>query len=136
MARYIDAERIQYYRHDKIGLGVDYSINEKEQDDIAYKEQIDLIPIADVAEVVRCKECRFKHTKTCFAKHETADNDFCSNGRKRGQHGKWIYSNHACGYYMSGIMCSECGYGTMGESLPECPNCGAKMDGGKDKADV
>lgn len=34
---------------------------------------------ADVVEVVRCRDCKFRHTATCFAKHETADDDYCSN---------------------------------------------------------
>lgn len=37
---------------------------------------------ADVEKVVRCKDCKFRYTQTCFAKHETADNDFCSCGAK------------------------------------------------------
>ena len=82
MARYIDANKIEYYRHDKIGLGIDYSADEPSYYDFAYKEQIDSIPTADVEEVVRCKDCKFKYTETCFAKHETADMDFCSCGAR------------------------------------------------------
>lgn len=51
MPRYIDADKIEYYRQDKIGLGIDYSINEPSYYDFAYKDQIDLIPDADVQEV-------------------------------------------------------------------------------------
>ena len=39
-------------------------------------------PTADVAKVVRCKECKLRYTETCFSKHETADNDFCSCGAR------------------------------------------------------
>lgn len=34
-------------------------------------------------EIVRCKDCVFRYTETCFAKHETADNDFCSCGNRK-----------------------------------------------------
>lgn len=44
------------------------------------------------------------------------------------KHGKWEFDNHACGYYMSGCVCSLCGYGVMISSANYCPNCGAKMD--------
>ena len=44
--------------------------------------------------------------------------------------GRWLYNNHACGYYMSGSVCSLCGYGTTEVNLPTCPKCGAKMSGG------
>lgn len=43
------------------------------------------------------------------------------------KHGKWEFDNHACGYYMSGCVCSLCGYGVM-ISANYCPKCGAKMD--------
>lgn len=39
-------------------------------------------PAADVQEVVRCKDCKFRFTPTCFAKHETADGDYCGNGTR------------------------------------------------------
>lgn len=30
--------------------------------------------------VVRCKECSKRRTRSCAAKHERADNDYCSDG--------------------------------------------------------
>lgn len=48
MARYIDAELIEYERHEKRGLGIDYGIDEKSYYEVAYKEDIDKIPTADV----------------------------------------------------------------------------------------
>ena len=35
---------------------------------------------ADFVEVVRCKDCAYRYTKNCNAKHERADKDFCSSG--------------------------------------------------------
>ena len=35
---------------------------------------------ADFVEVVRCKNCAYRYTKNCNAKHERADMDFCSSG--------------------------------------------------------
>ena len=51
MPRYIDANKIKYKKHEKIGLGIDYSIDEPSYYEVAYKKQIDQIPTADVQEV-------------------------------------------------------------------------------------
>ena len=46
----------------------------------------DVATVDDVEEVVYCKNCKFRYTHTCFAKHETSDNDYCSCGvRKDGE---------------------------------------------------
>jgi hypothetical protein len=37
-------------------------------------------PTADVVEVVRCKDCAYRYTISCNAKHERADMDYCSSG--------------------------------------------------------
>ena len=37
----------------------------------------------DVVEVVRCKDCAYRYTKACGAKHERADMDFCSHGLRK-----------------------------------------------------
>lgn len=44
------------------------------------------------------------------------------------RHGEWIENKHACGYYMSGYLCSLCNHA---ETLKKkyCADCGAKMDG-------
>lgn len=55
---------------------------------------LDLIPAADVVEVVRCKDCRLHETIECFADdiHSVRDNDFCSWGecgaKMDGERGK------------------------------------------------
>ena len=51
MSRYIDAELIEYERHEKRGLGIDYGIDEESYYEVAYKKNIDKIPTADVIEV-------------------------------------------------------------------------------------
>lgn len=38
---------------------------------------------ADFVEVVRCKDCKFRYTSTCSARHERADMDYCSSGIPR-----------------------------------------------------
>ncbi len=56
---------------------------------IAYKDQIDRIPIADVVEVVRCKDCQFYLPQEngigiCgIHDYGTELNDFCSFGEQR-----------------------------------------------------
>lgn len=45
--------------------------------------QIDELPRADVVDVVRCKDCAYRYTKACGAKHERADMDFCSHGLRK-----------------------------------------------------
>lgn len=39
-------------------------------------------PIQDVGEIVYCKDCMYRGTPECSAKHERADLDFCSKGRR------------------------------------------------------
>lgn len=47
------------------------------------RETIENFPAADVVEVVRCKSCTYRYTQYCNAKHERADMDFCSHGRRK-----------------------------------------------------
>ena len=35
---------------------------------------------ADYVEVVRCKDCQYRNTISCSAKHERSDMDYCSHG--------------------------------------------------------
>ena len=44
------------------------------------------------------------------------------------QRGKWIWNEHACGFYMNGYVCSLCKKGAFYDTS-YCPYCGAKMDG-------
>lgn len=37
----------------------------------------------DAKEVVWCKDCEYRYTKNCKAKHERADLDFCSSGKRK-----------------------------------------------------
>lgn len=58
------------------------------------KALIDNQPAADVAEIVRCKDCALRKTEDCAMYYECdcgaqcsweTDNDYCSFGRKEGQ---------------------------------------------------
>jgi len=54
MARYIDAEKIEWHEQlEPFGNG------KYEYCRVAYMDDIDDIPSADVVEVVRCKDCRY-----------------------------------------------------------------------------
>lgn len=37
----------------------------------------------NLVEAVRCKDCEYRHTANCSAKHERADMDYCSHGVER-----------------------------------------------------
>ena len=53
-------------------------------DDIAIKNALNAIPIADVVEVVRCKDCKYRKKNT-FCLHNMRyedDNGFCSYGKR------------------------------------------------------
>lgn len=87
MARYIDAEKIEYDKHKRIGLGIDYGINESDAYYTTTKEKIDAIPTADVRENVharwlrepncfyRCSECGKHYPSIC----DNMDFRFCPN---------------------------------------------------------
>jgi hypothetical protein len=58
-------------------------------------------------------------------KHKTADVEPV-------RHGEWIYDGSYC--EVDECHCSLCNQfmtTTIGMQMPYCPNCGAKMDGGK-----
>ena len=76
-----------YVDKDKLPLIFAKAINEFDDLDVPISEvaikigqTIRNLPTADVAEVVRCKNCAYRCTKNCNAKHERADMDFCSSG--------------------------------------------------------
>ena len=93
MPRYIDATRLQA----KI---LDASITNKltESKDVLkiFDKMVQSIPTADVVEVVRCKDCKFRGTDLCtmswYSEYEgayvdeTEDCDFCSYGKKEEEH--------------------------------------------------
>lgn len=76
MSRYINADAIEYH---EIYDGQEFVR-------VAYGDDIDNIPTADVAEVVRCKECKWHGYLTCSnpdgVKGWVTDNDFCSYGEE------------------------------------------------------
>ena len=94
MPKYIDANLIEYETHERIGLGIDYGCDEPSFYEIAYKQQIDAIPAADVREntttfnetadypsLFTCGRCKW----SCFDTYcgDTATYNYCPNcGRK------------------------------------------------------
>lgn len=112
------------------------------------------VPAADVEPVVRCENCKNAYqnqfgeisgTVVCtLLKNQCGwpivrkENDYCSYGEpiKCGdRHGRWIeWCEQFYGREMSkklklGAFCSVC-RSYSAEKAEECPNCGAKMDGG------
>ena len=64
----------------------------KEECDCEWLWAILDIPAADVVEVVRCKDCKYRKTEDCAMFYECncgeqhtweTDNDFCSYGKRR-----------------------------------------------------
>lgn len=88
MARYIDAEKIEYMNLPLGGVVFE---------GVAFQEDIDKIPTADVVEVVRCRDCKRcfeKRTKRkeqlmlmCMrvdgAEYIVNKDDFCSYGERK-----------------------------------------------------
>lgn len=74
---------------------VGHGITQIDAVDIA--DEIDSIPTADVAEVVRCKDCRYwggvifgyvcRRFSGATLRNETRENDFCSFGAKMDRKG-------------------------------------------------
>ena len=109
----------------------------------------DIAPVADLVEVVRCKDCKYSTkldneyghngVECALFCEDFGENDFCSYGERRYgnateaepvKHGQWKY--------IGVWMCSNCGEGYRLPSgckpvadckMHSCPNCGAKMDG-------
>lgn len=59
---------------------------------VDYQRVLDIInnePFADVVEVVRCKDCKKRNTKTCIMNNivgmnkDLFDDDYCSYGEKK-----------------------------------------------------
>lgn len=89
MARYIDADALEKVFKD----GVRVYLGRCDIDDVI--RNIADRPTADVAEVVRCKDCRFCHynaesglyhcRRRGYFSEEVQENDFCSYGEREEQ---------------------------------------------------
>lgn len=78
------------------------------------------VPAADVEEVVYCKNCKFRNTHTCFAKHETSDNDYCSCGvRMALSDCEKVIRCKDCKYLMFSDFYGECSKGYFGIVTPD-----------------
>lgn len=77
MSRHIDADRLK--KHFEWWEG---EAKAKEFKEI-FDEIIDAQPTADVVEVVRCKDCKWRDESTCLIHGAIwKDNDFCSMGER------------------------------------------------------
>lgn len=103
--RLIDADKIPWSYRQKLGLGIDYGLDEPDHYYTVVKDRVDAMPTVEAEPV---------------------------------KHGKYIgteFDGYADGcpvYYE--WKCSECGC-VFEEEEPTynyCPNCGAKMDEGKE----
>lgn len=86
MARYIDADVLKQFLHeDDFGTP-----DERWKPESEFAQMIDALPTANVAEVVRCKDCKSYNTNSCadgFGWCEEMDcgkmdNFYCSYGEK------------------------------------------------------
>lgn len=78
MARYIDADKFKDF--------VDMMYPVAKQIKEYFKKQIDMQPTADVVEVIRCKDCKFRgHIQLCpFGKRNMPlANGYCCYGERR-----------------------------------------------------
>ena len=125
--RLIDADAIKYEHHERIGMGIDYGVNENSYYDIAYKTQIDKMPTIEL----EYEELDFvqPHKKLSVSLHPE---------QKKGM---WIDDGTELG-----CCCSKCGktlddyfdgalYEIYLKEMPNfCLNCGADMREGESNA--
>jgi hypothetical protein len=85
MARYIDAEKINYHKQSVCGgHGLNYEYT------VALKHEVDAIPTADVVEVCRCKDCAYAGKDIMhddmygcsFYRDMRKGDDFCNYGKR------------------------------------------------------
>ena len=95
MARYIDADELKNRMFNYYECVNENTAKENYRGEtlMAYEvadmieDCIDNAPTADVVEVVRCKECRYRNTQGCPMHHNgyniNGDDDYCSYGVKK-----------------------------------------------------
>lgn len=85
MPRYIDADeavkRIKDYGKAAIDDG--RRTLDPVDDIVSLAKGIDMIPAADVQEVVRCKDCRHWNNGDCYRLELSKPDDFCSYGERK-----------------------------------------------------
>ena len=111
MARYIDAERIEY--HPQQFFGPPYGGNKY---DIVTRTEIERIPTADVREEIhghwKLNGTRLCECSVCGAEGNTSGHDnYCRN----------------CGAIMDEIECKNCGAFSI-SGMNYCSHCGTIMD--------
>lgn len=95
MSRFINADMFKQTLENR------QSMYDEDEDDMALNECaciikiLDALPTADVVDVVRCKDCKFRNTSDCAMRYECDNcsvqyswennNDYCSYGERREQ---------------------------------------------------
>ena len=96
MSKYIDAEVItSTIRKVRTKFAIDSVFGENLREDAAaagaleaVAQVIDILPAADVVEVVRCKDCKYLNKEQNECEYRSwlyvpvSDEDFCSNGER------------------------------------------------------
>ena len=92
MAEYIERQKL----YNNLVLLAKYETGERQQGILGCAETVRIFPAADVAPVVRCKDCKYwqdnndgyPHEECRWGHGETPDaNDFCSYGERKGGEG-------------------------------------------------
>lgn len=82
-----------------------------------------------------CKECL--HYGVCTFHITENENEKCPHFKDKSQYAEVRHGKNVADYPSSAFECSLCGWSDWdlltGDGVYNfCPNCGAKMDGGKD----
>lgn len=89
----------------------------------------------------KCEKCLYNKNCQFLAAHKNADVEGCTafddkDDFVKVKHGHWVLLDDCAN---AGVYCSVCHkkvykeqYANVKEKSKFCPNCGAKMDGGKE----
>lgn len=88
MAKYINADDIEYTKKTFCYGHGWYELDEREETDVEFvlKKEIDEMPAADVVEVVRCGQCKFFQSSGCFIGIQGAQissDNYCAWGQRK-----------------------------------------------------
>ena len=76
MSRYIDAEKLK----------IIYASKDVEKYADAFNKLVDAMPTADVIEVVRCKDCKYREGSACdYSAVYVRPNGYCQWGEKEDE---------------------------------------------------
>lgn len=86
--------------------------------------------VLDAIDRVRCQDCTNDSSKECpLCQIDEVKEEILKSPARLIFNGKWLKS----GVFFKRLECSVCGYtaGSIYDSSPFCPSCGAKMKGGE-----